>query len=82
MDDKMISWDCLRNQKQMAEVYAQVSTEMSCPDILRDTAKICQDNLWGNHDIFTLMNSNGWYQTPMASPQQIMQVQGQINQMA
>ena len=66
MDDKTILWDCLKDQKFLSSNYVQMSTEVSCNNLLQDVVKICQDEIRANHDIFTLMSQKGWYPVEVA----------------
>lgn len=80
-DDKLISWDCLKDQKFLAKNYAQMSTEMVNPALLQDVVTICQEEIRGNHEIFNLISRNGWYSVQMADAQQMQQAAQQVNQM-
>lgn len=81
MNDQVLSWDCLKDQKYMASTYAQVSTEIANNSLLQDTVKICQDEIRGNFDIFQMMNQMGWYPLQMADNQQISQARNQLTQL-
>lgn len=80
-DDKLISWDCLKDQKFLAKNYAQMGTEMVHPTLLQDVITICQEEIRGNHEIFNMINKNGWYSVQMADAQQMQQAAQQVNQM-
>ena len=82
MDDKMIAWDLLKDEKHLAEVYTGFSTEVSCTNLLQDTMKICQDHIRANHDIFNVMQQRGWYPISMATQQSLLQAQNKAQQMS
>ncbi len=82
MDDKMLSWDCLKDQKHLVSTYAQISTELVCGELLSDTMKICQDEMRANHDIFNIMNQKGWYPVQAADAQKISSAKNKADQLS
>ncbi len=81
MDDQVLSWDCLKDQKFLTSTYAQMSTEIANNSLLQDYVKICQDEIRGNFDIFNMMNQMGWYPLQMADSQEINQARNQLTQL-
>ena len=80
-EDKLISWDCLKDQKFLAKNYAQMSTEMVNPALLQDVITICQEEIRANHEIFNMISNHGWYAVQQADAQQMQQAAQQVNQM-
>lgn len=80
-DDKCISTECLLHQKYLASSYTDMARETACDSLFNDVARISQENLQANHQIFNLMNQNGWYQVQNADQTQITKAQGQIQQL-
>ncbi len=82
MDDKSISWDCLKDEKYMVGVYSQFSTEIANQNLLNDAMRICQDHMRANHEIFSLMQQNGWYSLSMANQQELSQIATKAQQLS
>ncbi|MDD2568788.1 MAG: spore coat protein [Clostridia bacterium] len=82
MDDKMIAWDSLKDAKHLSEIYTGFATEVACEALLQDTIKIGQDHVRANHDIFNIMQKNGWYPTAMATQQSLLQAQNKAQQLS
>ena len=74
MDDKIILWDCLKDQKHMAANYSVMSTEVACSQLLSDVMQIWHDDIQANFDIFTVMNQKGFYPLEYAQAQEINKV--------
>ncbi|MGI6712605.1 MAG: spore coat protein [Bacillota bacterium] len=79
--DKLITNDCLIHQKYLASSYVTMATETSNDTLLTDVMKICQEEIQANHQIFNLMNKQGWYQVQAADQNQLTQARNQIQQM-
>jgi len=82
MDDKTISWDCLKDEKFMVGLYSQISTEIANQNLLNDAMRICQDHIRANFDIFSVMNQNGWYPLTMADQQGLSQAASKAQQLS
>ncbi len=82
MDDKFISWDCLKDQKYMVNFYTTMCTEIANQNLLTDTVKMCSENVRAAYDIFNVMQQNGWYQTQPADQQTLAQAASKAQQLS
>lgn len=82
MDDKLISWDCQKDQKYLVDFYTTMCTEIVNQSLLNDAIKMCSDNIRANHDIFNVSQQNGWYQTTPADQQTLAKAATKVQQLS
>ena len=71
MGDKEILQDALMSQKHISEGYNSFAGECARLDLRDAFLNILNDEHGIQSDVFSLMQSNGWYPTESAQPQKV-----------
>lgn len=73
MQDKELMDDVLSSEKQMTGIYNSYANECATPEIRQEMLKILKEEHDIQADVYTEMQSRGWYQAPPAEQQKINQ---------
>jgi spore coat protein CotF len=79
MTDKEYIQDVLVTSKTLAELYHTAAQESSTPPLHNQFMQNLNESLNMQHDIFTVMQQNGWYPTQQAPVQQVTQVRNKFS---
>lgn len=79
MTEKDILQDCLSSQKMTTASYNTFAGECVCEQLRSAFLNILDDEHRIQADIFTDMNTNGWYPTTPADQQKLQQVKQKYN---
>lgn len=77
-DDKTICSDCLASEKFLASSYSTAVTESANEQLKRDFMSVYQDEQNCLKAVWDVMHTRGWYQLLMAHPQDVNQLQQQM----
>ena len=72
--DKDIMTDLLSSQKFVTDGYNTFTNECACPALRTDVMNILNEEHHIQSEVFTEMNSRGWYPTETADQSKVNQV--------
>ena len=82
MQDKELMMDMLSTQKLITGVYSSFANECAGAVVRDDFLNLLREEHDIQADIFTEMNSRGWYQTQPAEQQKITQAKQKYQSMS
>ena len=79
LTEKQILHDSLMSQKLLTGVYNTFAGECVCPELRAAMLNILNDEHAIQSDIFSTMQSHGWYQVEQAEQQKIQQTKQKLS---
>ena len=79
MDDKMLLEELLCYEKNLCDIYMHASIEASNDDIFNDFSKSLNDALKAQHDVYKILETEGYYTVSQSEEKNIKKAQKKFN---
>ena len=79
MDDKMLLEELLCYEKNLCDIYMHASIESSNDSIFNDFKKSLDETLKAQHDVYKILENEGYYTVSQAEEKNIKKAQKKFN---